>query len=230
MSDSVGGPAWDGALFNNAQIVNGSISLPKTGTYLNFTGGSHARLPNGVLGSSSSLSLEMWVDIDKDNKDWCKLLQFGDPLVNCPSIHCYRSKTTGFLCCTRCTGTSPAICTNQVFNGTKLHFIYAMVPNGLNFIYVNGEALVSRVQTAPIHGRRPQDIILLGAAPVPTDYTLWGSIQEFRLWSGVFTESEARVSYQLGPNFLNNREQSPLAPPSRLIVLFDRTCVSLFWR
>jgi hypothetical protein len=206
MSDSIGGSAWDGTLHNNAQIVNGSIVLPKTNNYRDFNTGSHARLPNGVLGNSSSISLEMWVDIGKDNKDWCKLLQFGDPVNNCPSIHCYRSKSTGFLCCTRCSASYDAICTNQVFNGTKLHFIYSINPGGLNTIYVNGEAVVSKIQKSPIYGRRSQDIFLLGAAPVLTDYTLWGSINEFRIWSGVFSESAARVSYQIGPDHVNNRK------------------------
>ena len=51
-------------------------------------------------------------------------------------------------------------------------------------IYVN-------VESSSI--RRPQDI-LLGAAPVLSDHTLWGTINEFRFWSGVFSESSARVS------------------------------------
>jgi hypothetical protein len=206
MSDSVGGSQWDGTLHNNAQIVNGSILLTKTADYRDFTTGSHARLPNGALGDASSISLEMWVDIAQDNKDWCKLLQFGDPVNNCPSIHCYRSKSTGFLCCTRCFSAYDGICTNQVFNGSKLHFIYSIDPGGVNTIFVNGEAVVSKIQTSSIPGRRSEDILLLGAAPVLTDYTLWGSIKEFRIWNGVFGESTARVSYQIGPDHVNNRK------------------------
>jgi hypothetical protein len=210
MSDSIGGSAWDGTLHNNAQIVNGSIVLPKTNNYRDFNTGSHARLPNGVLGNSSSISLEMWVDIGKDNKDWCKLLQFGDPVNNCPSIQCYRSKSTatfGKLCCKVCSSSfSSEICTNQQFNGTKVHFILSVNPMGVSTIVVNGQIVNSKVIPIAIPARRPQDIFLLGAAPVLSDYTLWGSIDEFRIWSGVFSESTARVSYQIGPDHVNNRK------------------------
>jgi hypothetical protein len=76
----------------------------------------------------------------------------------------------------------------------------------VNTIYINGEAVVSKVQPPTIPGRRPQDILLLGAAPVLSDYTLWGTIHEFRIWSGVFTENTARVSYEVGPDHVNNRK------------------------
>ena len=205
MSDSVGGSRWDGTLHHDAKIMNGSLVLDKTDDYRNFTTGSHASLPNGALGNSSSISFEMWVDIDQDNKDFCKLFQFGDPLQNCPSAHCFRMKNTGFLCCALCSGGWNGICTDQVFNGSKLHFIYSIDPSGVNTIYVNGEAIVSKVQNQMIPGRRSQDILLLGAAPVLDDYTLWGSIHEFRIWNGIFRESAARVSYQIGPDHVNNR-------------------------
>lgn len=205
MSDSVGGSDWTGMLYNDAEIINGSIVLPQTSSYLDFRSGAHARLPSGVLGNSSTISLEMFVDIDRNNKDWCKVLQFGDPIANCPSIQCFRHKDTGKLCCARC-NTYDSLCTDQVFNNTKLHFIYAINPSGINYLYVNGEAVISKRQTISIMGRRPQDIILLGAAPVLSDYTLWGSIHEFRIWSGVFRESDARLSYQIGPDFVYNRK------------------------
>lgn len=218
MADSVGGAAWTGQLYNGATIVNGSIVLSETANYRNFTSGAHARLPNGVLGNSSSISLEMWVDIDQNNKDWCKVLQFGDPVVNCPSIHCFRHRNTGKLCCTRCSGSRyESICSEQVFNGSKLHFIYSMNTGGVSTLFVNGEATVSRITTLPILGRRPQDLILLGAAPVLSDPTLWGSIHEFRIWDGVFEESEARINYQIGPNYLNNRKRNYLPIDNDLI-------------
>jgi hypothetical protein len=211
MSDSVGGSAWDGTLHNNAQIVSGSIVLPKTNNYRDFNTGSHARLPNGVLGASSSISLEMWVVTDKDNKDYCKLFQIGDPVNNCPSIHCYRHTNTGFLCCARCGenwAQYQSVCTTQVFNGSSFHFIHSIDPAGQTTIYVNGELSVSKTQSSAIRGRRPQDIFLLGAAPVLTDYTLWGSINEFRIWSDVFNVSTARASYRRGPDNLHDRKCS----------------------
>lgn len=209
LSDSVGGPGWTGTLHNGAAVINGSIVLTETSSYLDFNSGAHARLPNGVLGNSSSISLEMWVDIGQNNKDWCKLLQFGDPVVNCPSIHCFRHKTTSMICCKACSATQNGdICSDQPFNGTKVHLIFSINPQGVSNLFINGELRASKAVPIAIPGRRPQDIILLGAAPVLTDYTLWGSIHEFRIWSGTFRESDARVNYQIGPNYLNNRKSS----------------------
>ena len=211
MSDSIGGSQWDGTLHNKAQILNGSIVLSKTSVSHNFSTGSHARLPNGALGNSSSISLEMWVDIDQDNKDMFRLFHFGDPVNNCPSIYC-RSQT-GFLCCSRCSENGESlddICTNQIFNGSKFHLIYSIDPAGLTTMYVNGETVASSSQSSPIFGRRPQDILLLGASPVFSDPTLWGIIHEFRIWSGAFGNSTARINFQIGPNHVNNRTLSSI--------------------
>lgn len=70
------------------------------------------------------------------------------------------------------------------------------------------KAVALKVLPSDIRGRRPQDILLLGAAPVLSDHTLWGTINKFRIWSGVFSESSARVSYQIGPDHISNRKSS----------------------
>lgn len=205
LSDSIGGSSWDGTLYNGARISNGSLVLDQTSTYKNYTTGGHARLPKGVLGSFTKLSLEMWVDIGLNNINWCKLLQFGDPVNNCPSIQCYRYRTTGRICCKLCSAPSNVeLCTNQMFNGTKTHLIFAIDSDGVVSIFINGLKINSKPSTIPIPGKGTNDLFLLGAAPVLTDYTLWGSIKEFRIWSGVYGQTEAKNSYQIGPDYYRN--------------------------
>jgi hypothetical protein len=201
--DSVGG--LDGQLMNNAQIINGAVVLSPTSQYKIFTNGAHVRLPNGALGSTSTISLEMWVDIDRNNKDWTKLLQFGDPLVNCPSIQCYRNKFTGNICCAMCTTSRfLELCSDQLYNGTKRHLLFSINPAGVSSLYIDGILRITALTPIPMAARRPNDILLLGAAP--SDPTLWGSIHEFRIWSGVYSPSEAIISYQIGPDDLNYRK------------------------
>jgi hypothetical protein len=201
-ADSVGGDAWTALLANNATIKDGKVVLDKTGPYLV---GSHVKLSPTIMVGLPSVSLEVWADINNQNTGWCKILQFGDPINNCKSIHCFRHRDTGNVCCTTCSASAyNDICSNTKFNGTKLHLVFSLDPTRKMIqMFTNGRPINLRYTTVGVPLLSSTDVAFLAAAPVTSDNTMLGSIDEFRVWAGVFDEATTLAHYERGPDNLS---------------------------
>jgi hypothetical protein len=75
-----------------------------------------------------------------------------------------------------------ALVTTKVLNGFQGHLIFTIEENTIMKICMDGELIDSKlIPFGPMSGKRDQDILLLGAAPVLSDPTLSGAIQEFQI-------------------------------------------------
>src|SRR5208283_3631596 len=73
-SDSVGGA--NGTLMGHAQIVNNALYLPG-GAISGATNDSYVALPNGIVSSDNSLTVETWLT-DNAGSTWAEPWSFGD--------------------------------------------------------------------------------------------------------------------------------------------------------
>jgi hypothetical protein len=197
-SDSVG--TAHGTLTNGAYVSTGWLRLDQ------LSSGPHLRLPTGLLGTYTDITIELWFSASTLNSDYIKIFQFGDPTSNCPNIGCnqnYGASSTWTISCSIC-GASfnpyKQVSTTTSYHGpTNVHLVavYSTTSNALR-LYVNGALVGSNTLDVSIPGRGSSDFLGLGKSPV--DPYMIGSIDEFRIWKGELPASAVSAHFTAGSN------------------------------
>lgn len=215
-ADSVGDASWTGTLGTAAKISGGQLQLP------GGSSSSYLQLPAGILGSPapSAVSIEMWITTASTGNSggYNRIFQFGSHTTGIANegnpgslVFSRNSGNNGFQLVsygtvaptqTASQAATTADTLTTVFNNqTNLHVVINLYNGGYGWVYINGLLVGSTQATGlilPIGS--PGEINLIGLG---TDYTvpgMVGSVDEFRIWSGVLSLPTILNHNNFGPN------------------------------
>lgn len=203
-TDSMGGA--DGTLNNSLATNPNSASLDGSQLQLDGTGG-YANLPGGLISSNTQVTIEFWASFSSSNPYWTRVFAFGDQNTG--------SENTGLDYChyaggdwqnlnfQTAAGSGYANNPGGLNGQTNVHVTIVVNPLGANMYYYNATAVMSALHNSvpPLSGLN--DIYgLLGRSLFDADPTLTGSLNEFRIYSGVLPASAIALDDAAGPDNL----------------------------
>jgi len=201
--DSVGGA--------NGTLNNSTASDPTSayldGSQLQFDGnGGYANVPAGLISTNEQVTIEFWTSVNASSGVWTRIFAFGDQTGG-------GAENTGLDYTPNAGGNyenlniqTPAgggyANNNPGLDGdTGVHVTVVVDPVSNNMYYYNGVAVISRFSgtVPPLNGIN--DIYgLLGKSLADLDPPLYGSIDEFRIYSGVLPQSQVALNDATGPD------------------------------
>lgn len=210
-----------------ATVGGGAVTLPG-GAY---NSAAYLDLPNGILSArTGDATIEGWVTIN-GSQNWSRLFDFGTTTIGeitsgggsysgqhslmlsaqvggtqtSNRLQIYNTTTNNY--------TDPAVPYNA---GQQFHFavVYDADGNGsgqpLLRYYRNGQ-LVATLATSIRLSDLTDNNNWLGRSNWSGEGNLNGAYNEFRVWDGAFTDSEAIASYAAGPESLPSAAAAPIA-------------------
>lgn len=207
-ADSVG--TATGTLNNSAAVNPTSASLDGSQLQLDGTGG-YALLPAGMISGNTQVTIELWASFSSANAFWTRTFAFGDQNgsggadTSLDFCH-YAGGNYQNLNFQTAAGSGYANNPSGLNGTTNVHVTVVVDPSNNNLYYYNGTILMSTV-----HGSVPplsgliDTYCLIGRSLFDVDPTLTGSINEFRIYSGVLPVSTLALNDASGPdNILAN--------------------------
>jgi hypothetical protein len=212
--DSVGGA---NGTINNATAVNPtSASLDGSQLQLDGTGG-FGVLPSGLISTNQSVTIEFWASYNSTNSPWTRTFAFGDQTAG-------GGENTGLDYTHYATGNyqnlniqtaagSGYANNNAGLNGaTNVHVTVVVDPPDNNMYYYNGTTVVSfKNGTVPPLSGINDTYGLIGRSLYNVDPALQGSINEFRIYSGVVPLSQVALNDAAGPDSVLSTPGAPTA-------------------
>jgi hypothetical protein len=205
--DSVGGPTWDGTLFDAASLGGGKVTLDGTNGYV--------QLPPGILTNMDSVTIELWASFGSVISNWAVLFTFGDTDINTGFGHHYISCQPHTAFNTTQIGISDAnpgfnheedAVLNAVQDGkTNLHLVAVYYPTaGYTALYLDGSlAAINSTIDIPLANAVLQDPLnYIGRSLYLNDPFLPAEIDEFRIYKGPLQAPAIMADFALGPNQL----------------------------
>ena len=190
VTDGVGASA--GTLMGGATMSGGQALFPYQGPYV--------QLPAGVLGSSSSVSIEMWMYVSSSNTaGWPRLIDFGTSgAVN--NMNIARDSNTGYLVSAynSPTGFVEAVTSFAFASLGYVHVVLVVPSGGYAQLYVNGNLALIAPSTFTIPSVSQQTLFYIGRSPNGLTLRLVGSVDELRIWSSALDATQVKASYTAG--------------------------------
>jgi fibronectin type 3 domain-containing protein len=197
VSDSIGGPAWNGTLPNGGAFAGGQLTLAPASSQ-------HVSLPAGIVSILTNFTIEAWVRLNSTS-NWSRIFDFG-------------RNTTSNMFLTPQNGSSGrlrfAITTNgaggeQQINGSSAlatgvwHHVAVTLHGNTGILYLNGAA----VGTNAAMTLRPSSLGFtennyLGRSQYAADPYFDGLLNEFRLYVAALSADEIAATHALGPDQL----------------------------
>ena len=203
LTDSVGGPAWDGIVYVDSLFPNGAYL---DGSQFQLTGQSgYGILPSGMVSGYSAVTLEFWASLGA-NPTWTRVWAFGNQNAG--------AKDTGIDYCHYAGGDYQNLAfagggTNVYVNNSgglnnaqNVHVTCVINPANNQMLYYNGTV----VKSGSLHGALEplntivDDFGLIGRSLYDADATLLGSVNEFRVYNGVLTKAQVVLNDAAGPD------------------------------
>ncbi len=211
-SDAPGSQTFTDAVSHADGTINNSLATNPDSAYLDGsqlqldgTGG-YANLPSGLLSPNTQVTIEFWASFSSANPYWTRTFAFGDQDgsggENTGLDYCHYAggnwQNLNFQ-----TGAGAGYANNPGgLNGqTNVHVTVVVDPPDANMYYYNGTTVISTLHNSvpPLSGLN--DIYgLLGRSLVDIDPALTGSIDEFRIYSGVLSPQQVALDDAAGPN------------------------------
>ena len=193
VTDGVGASA--GTLIGGATMSGGQALFPYKGPYV--------QLPAGVLGSSSSVSIEMWMYVSSSNTaGWPCLIAFGtSDQVNNMDIGRDGNNVNGYLNLQYNSPTGWVSNADTSFAFASLGYVHVVlvVPSGgYAQLYVNGNLASVALSTFTLPSVEKQTLFYIGKALTGWDVGLIGSVDELRIWSSALDATQVKASYTAG--------------------------------
>ncbi len=198
-SDSVGGANWTGTNVGSAYVDGSQLQLD------GFT--AWAILPSGIVSSYSQVTIEFWATFYPSNPVWTRVFAFGDQNNG--------AERTGVDYCHYAGGNWQNLNCNGVYinnpsglNGqTNVHVTCVVNPVANKMYYYNSSKVTSGAvfnngsggTLSPLSAVN-DTICLLGKSLFDQDQPLAGSIDEFRIYSGVLPSSQIALNDISGPD------------------------------
>lgn len=201
--DSVGGVNWTGTNVGSAYVDGSQLQLDGASAW--------AILPAGIVSSYSQVTIEFWATFYSSNPVWSRVFAFGSQNN--------AAEFTGFDYCHYAGGNwqnlNLQIVGSGVFannsgglNGqTNVHVTCVADPINNKLYYYNSSRVKSDAVlnngaggTVPALSGLSDTLCLLGKSLYDVDPPLAGSIDEFRIYSGVLSSRQIALNDVTGPN------------------------------
>jgi hypothetical protein len=207
VADSVGGAAWNGTVMSSG---NNAVPAPGAFTngvlYLSTANTNYVQLPSGILSNYTTLSVEIWVTFPGSLPGNCCIFCFGDTETNgAGKDYVFCQPQNGRVCIStnnagwQGTGEQNAYSGINWANYANLH-VTAVVdpPAGYIAIYTNGVlAGINNAETMPLSG--VSSLLNYIGRSLYNDSFLNANIDEFRIYNGVMSPNDVKVTQILGP-------------------------------
>lgn len=203
-SDSVGGA--DGWLDNTNAVNPTSASLDGAQLQLDGTGG-YGVMPGGLVSSNTQVTIEFWASFSDTNEVWTRTFAFGDqngsgqPNTTLDYCH-YAGGNWQNLNIATPSGSGYANNPSGLNGVTNVHVTVVVDPVNNQMYYYNGTTLMStpHFSTVPPLNTLNDTLSLLGRSLYDVDPALSGSIDEFRIYSGVLSLPTIALNDAAGPD------------------------------
>ena len=208
MTDSVG--AADGKTYGDAVVANGMLTLSGNGDRGSLTDGSFAALPDNIMSTWASFSIETWARASKDVGNWTRLYDFGNCFLN------GEGRIDGgnnYTMMSWKSGNGDALRSGDRVNGVEHAFNGPVMPIGdgifrhvvytydsgiqTGTIYVDGAKISSGSQAFNPTQFGDMSNMWIGKANFQDPYFA-GDIDEFRIWRGVITPAQVAADFKAG--------------------------------
>jgi hypothetical protein len=197
--DSIAG--LDATLQSGAAVKDGKV-------YLSSSLSSYVQLPGGILGTTSSITIETWLTTGSNYGGWARVCQIGAVINdNWNSIVMSRDNNHGNIFGEETFAASTAFqtYTTTAFDNQEsdVHFVYTFSTNSATGIqtialYINGALSVTGTTTLTLPSSKGGGY--LGKSFYQPDPYLNGAIDEFRIWKTALSAAQVAQNYKSGPN------------------------------
>ncbi len=223
--DSIGGA--HGQLFNTGShsptngVFTGKGEMKLAGGYLyqGSTGG-YAALPPGIISSLSEVTVESWVTWTPGNVlltygygAWQRIFDFGSQVGSYGYAYLFLTPATDDVSFTTKSLLHTAITTNNNGGETpRLNWTNKFPTNvmsqvavtyspvrGVMKLYLNGVLVASGTASLPLSGIADINN-WLGRSQFSSDAYFYGRYNEFRIYSGLLSDSDVAADYAAGPD------------------------------
>jgi arabinoxylan arabinofuranohydrolase len=195
-ADSVGGPAWNGTLFNGGTLSGGQLTFASVSSQ-------HARLPAGIVSTFSNFTIEAWVKLNSAT-NWSRIFDFGHNTAAYMFLTPQNGSNTRlrFAITTNGPGGEQQLTGPVALSVGPWHHVAVTLNGNVGTLYLNGAPAATNgamnLRPATL-GTTPNNY--LGRSQWPDPY-FNGSLDEFRIYSVALSASEIAATYALGPNDL----------------------------
>ncbi len=202
-ADSVGGASFMGVVMNAPDAWLDGSQLQMYGF------GGFGFLPAGMVSGNPEVTIEFWATLSPLNPVWTRVFSFGDQNGSGQKVtgldYCHYAggdwQNLGF------TATGGNVWANNPggLNGTtNVHITCVIDPTGNKMFYYNGTAIRSNPGVnggaVPAMSGLNDTFGLIGKSLYDVDATLTGSIDEFRIYSGVLGSDRVAINDAAGPD------------------------------
>jgi glucuronoarabinoxylan endo-1,4-beta-xylanase len=192
-TDSVGGPAWAGAVLNGGTLGGGTLTLASNLQQ-------HARLPVGIVSALTNFTIEAWVRLTS-TANWTRIFDFGHNTTRYMFLTPQNGSSTRlrFAISTNSSGSEQQITGASALAVGAWQHVAVTLNGNTGILYLNGVA----VGTNAAMTLRPATLGVttnnfLGRSQWSDPY-LNGLLDEFRIYSVALSASEIAATYALGP-------------------------------
>jgi len=223
VADSVGGSAWNGTLPNGGTLGGGQVQVRASGSQ-------YVKLPAGILGSSTAVTIEAWVTFPTTLPNNCFFFGFGNVSGTSGSSYIFCQPKSGRIAITPTNysaeqNTSPNPSGNWS-SQANLHVTAVFnPPRGQMALYVNG---VLKAQSSSVTTQLSainNMFSYIGRSFYSGDPYIDFNLDEFRIYNGAFSASDIAATQSLGPD----QVITPPAAPGGLGVSASGASIQLSW-
>jgi alpha-L-arabinofuranosidase len=211
VSDSVGGPAWNGTLPNGGTFGGGQLALDAGSQQ-------HVQLPGGILSNYSAVTIEAWFTFSSQLPLNCFLYGFGNTNGASGNGYIFCAPQGGRIAITSSdwAGEQNAYSGVDFSFQTNFHLVAVYAPlAGSLALYTNGVLSgINNSVTVPLSS--VTDVYsLIGKSLYSGDPYPSLSVNEFRIYNGALYASDVAATQVLGPAQLLSTASPPLAVSSK---------------
>ena len=203
-ADSVGGPAWTGALPNGGTFSSGQLTLSSASSQ-------YVSLPAGIVNTLSNFTIETWVKLNT-TANWNRIFDFGNNTTTYMFLTPQNGSTSRlrFAITTSSTGGEQQINGPSALAAGVWNHVAVTLNGNTGVIYLNGVA----VGTNSAMTLNPLSLGSTGNNYIGksqwSDPYLNGVIDEFRIYSAALSPAEIAATQALGPDQLLSTNSPPI--------------------
>jgi len=193
ISDSVGGPAWNGTLPVGGILANGQLTLSSAASQ-------YARLPDGILSGLSNFTIEAWVKLNS-TANWSRIFDFGNNTATNMFLTPQNGSTTRlrFAITTGGAGGEQQITGTSALTVGPWHHVAVTLAGNTGILYLNGQPVgMNGAMTLKPASLGYSTNNYIGKSQYNDPY-LDAALDDFRIYSMALSPSEVAATYALGP-------------------------------